>query len=178
MYLTVCTIKIDFYSLILENLFSHLAVNNLITSCLNVDEAERISLEQIENHEWLANLQVVDFVSECQRSVIEIDKSLTQLINETILLEDSISFKESMETETIEIHQANKLESIGKCGNNKLFPQTSVDKQQKNFAISNSVKYDGMKTFTKIKQKFINLYSYVKRITNSFILNIILKMAF
>ena len=60
MYLTVCKIKIDFYSLILENLFYHLAVNNLITSCLNVDEAERISLEQIENHEWLANLQVVN----------------------------------------------------------------------------------------------------------------------
>ena len=102
MYLTVCTIKIDFYSLILENLFSHLAVNNLITSCLNVDEAERISLEQIENHEWLANLQVVNSFLD---KLLESEKNSTSFDNDISIVSTNSSIYSvcSTSNHTVEI---------------------------------------------------------------------------
>jgi serine/threonine protein kinase len=135
----------------------------LISDCLNVDEEKRISLEQIKNHEWLTNLHLMDDLN---------DECLTYSINKSVLINDSIDSKESLR-----VSNQNILTSITP-NDVSLFWLVLIDKP-KVISITlavNNVKYARINSFEKIKQKLISLFSYVKRITNSFIFTIISKI--
>jgi hypothetical protein len=135
----------------------------LISDCLNVDEEKRISLEQIKNHEWLTNLHLMDDLN---------DECLTYSINKSVLINDSIDSNESLR-----VSNQNILTSITP-NDVSLFWLVLIDKP-KVISITlavNNVKYGRINSFEKIKQKLISLFSYVKRITNSFIFTIISKI--
>ncbi len=135
----------------------------MISDCLNVDEEKRISLEQIKNHEWLTNLHLMDDLN---------DECLTYSINKSVLINDSIDSNESLR-----VSNQNILTSITP-NDVSLFWLVLIDKP-KVISITlavNNVKYGRINSFEKIKQKLISLFSYVKRITNSFIFTIISKI--
>ena len=135
----------------------------MISDCLNVVEEKRISLEQIKNHEWLTNLHLMDDLN---------DECLTYSINKSVLINDSIDSNESLR-----VSNQNILTSITP-NDVSLFWLVLIDKP-KVISITlavNNVKYARINSFEKIKQKIISLFSYVKRITNSFIFTIISKI--
>jgi hypothetical protein len=135
----------------------------LIIDCLNVDEEKRISLEQINSHEWLTNLYLMDDLY---------DECLTHSINEPVLINHSIDLNESLH-----VSNQNIITSI--TPNDVNLSWLVMINKPKVISITiavDNVKYARINSFEKIKQKLNSLFSYVKRITNSFIFNIISKI--
>jgi hypothetical protein len=84
----------------------------LIIDCLNVDEEKRISLEQVNNHEWLTNLHLQDNylekTLECESILCDIS-----LDSNSIILQNC-----STSNKTVSIEIEKNYNKIGESVNN------------------------------------------------------------